>query len=210
MDKKVGIILGIFTLVIFIGGIFFVSKSPSSTNTQNKVYPDLIKETTHTKGNDSAQVTLVEFGDYQCPACLTAHPYVLDILKEYPDSVRFAYHHFPLTKHENAVSASEAAEAAAAQNKFWEMHDILYQRQDEWANLSNPQEKYISYAQELGLDTAKFSLELKDRVYKDKVQQDSNDGIKAEVNATPTFYINGVKFTGNFPGLKEAVTNQFK
>ena len=151
-----------------------------------------IKADDRVKGNPEAQLSLIEYSDFQCPACRSYFPMVKQLLEESGDSVRFAYRHFPLTQiHRNAKMAAQAAEAAGMQGKFWEMHDMLFERQPEWAELSNPVGSFESYAGALGLDTNKWSEDLNSTEVKDKVENDYASGITAGVRGTPTFYVNG-------------------
>lgn len=146
------------------------------------------------KGPLQAKVTLVEYSDFQCPACATYYPVLKQLNKEFEDSMQFVYRYFPLkTIHKNAQVASFAAEASGRQGKFWEMHDLLFDNQKEWSDLANPQEKFLDYAKLLGLDTEKFKNDLESKEVKDKVARDYQNGLSATVNATPTFFLNGQK-----------------
>jgi protein-disulfide isomerase len=138
-----------------------------------------------------APVTLVEFGDYQCPACGAAYPIVKAALAKYAGKVNFVFRNFPLPQHQYAVVAAEAAEIAGDQGKFWEMHDALYERQDAWTTSSDPKSLFASYATELGMDASQFSASLDAGKYGDKVKRDQADGNALGVNQTPTFYVNG-------------------
>jgi len=134
-------------------------------------------------------VTLVEYGDYQCPHCYRAHPIVLAVQKQLGDKLRFVFRNFPLTElHLHAEHAAEAAEAAGAQGKFWEMHDRLFERQ-----FALEDEHLIEYARELGLDAARLERELAAHTYKPKVRDDFMSGVRSGVNGTPTFFINDVR-----------------
>lgn len=137
-------------------------------------------------------VTIVEYGDFQCPACKAFHPLIKSLHELYPENLKVTFKHFPLTAiHKNAIPAAIAAEAAGQQNKFFKFADILYEKQDEWAGLGNPQDNFLSYAREIGLDIEKFEKDQKDGEVKKKVDDDNNEGIKNGVNGTPTFFVNG-------------------
>jgi protein-disulfide isomerase len=182
----------VITLAIIIGAAFFLGGTPQQP--QEKPVADqalLLKADSHKTGANGGKVTIVEFGDYQCPACGSAHPNVKEVLDEYKDRVTFVYRHFPLPMHQHARLAAQAAEAAAAQGKFWEMHDQLFTAQNEWSESKEPLELFKGYAQKLGLDVAKFEEEIKSKKYEEKIQNDVNDGNQAGVNSTPTFFING-------------------
>ena len=147
-------------------------------------------ERDHTFGSDTAPVTLVEYGDYECPYCGRAYPIIKRIHKHLGDNLRFVFRNFPITRsHPHAQHAAEAAEAAGAQNRFWEMHDHLYEHQQ---NLDD--DNLMQYASVLGMDTARFGDELARHVYADHVREDFMSGIRSGVNGTPTFYINGIRY----------------
>jgi protein-disulfide isomerase len=146
----------------------------------------------------SAKVTVVEFGDYQCPACGLAADAFERIRTDYaanPD-VDVQFLHFPLPSHQHAVIAAEAAEAARAQGKFWEMHNMLYERQSEWSGQADPLGQFTVYANQLDLDVAQFKIDIQTQKYVSLVEQDYNQGQVLEVNATPTFFINDKKVVG--------------
>jgi protein-disulfide isomerase len=146
------------------------------------------------QGPADAPVTLLEYGDYQCPYCGAAHPIVKALQRQVGDSLRFAFRHFPLTTiHDYAEGAAEAAEAAGAQGKFWQMHDTLFENQP-----ALDFESLVGYAQELGLDVRRFTMELENGVYAPRVREDFISGIRSGVNGTPTFFINGRRHEGSF------------
>jgi protein-disulfide isomerase/rhodanese-related sulfurtransferase/uncharacterized membrane protein len=152
----------------------------------------IIRPDSHSTGPQDAPVTVVEFGDFQCPSCVMAETTNAQIRKRYPKQVRFYFREYPLAKlHEFAEKAAEAAECAADQNKFWPMHDRMYAASGELAVV---QLKY--YAQDIGLDTAKFNACLDGGEKAALIQGDIADGKAAHINATPTFYINGQEHIG--------------
>lgn len=145
---------------------------------------------------DQVVITVTEFSDFQCPACKAAAPIKDQLISLYPDNVEFIYRHFPLTSiHPNAPLAAQAAEAAAGFGKFWEMHDMLFERQLDWTDMSNAQarEAFISYAEELEIPNQDFTEALDSDTVKTAVQSDINDGNALQVNSTPTFYVNTQK-----------------
>ena len=201
-EAKVLSIIGVITAAILFAAIFFLSSGTNPNNSQSiTVDPKiLVKENSHklTSASESAKVVLVEFGDYQCPACGAAHPVLKKIMEEYQNKITFVFRNFPLPQHKNAKVAAQTAEAAGAQGKFWEMHDMLYESQDKWSESTNPMEHFLSYAKQLGLDTEKLKSEVESNKYSDVINQDLSDGNSASVNSTPTFYINNVKHNGSF------------
>jgi protein-disulfide isomerase len=144
------------------------------------------------RGDRNAKTTLVEFSDFQCPACASYEPMVRRLLLETGGGMRLVYKHFPLTSiHRNAFLAAQAAEAAGLQGKFWEMHDILFEKQGEWAESNKAEDVFVKFAADLKLDVEKFRQDLASPYIKDKIQKNQEEGIKLGVNATPTFAING-------------------
>jgi protein-disulfide isomerase len=134
-------------------------------------------------------VSLVEYGDYQCPFCGNTHPIIKQLQKHYGDQLRFVFRNFPQVRvHAYAQRAAEAAEAAGSQGKFWEMHDYLYEHQE-----ALDVENLARAAEVLGLDEVKFNREVAERVYADRVQRDVQSGTASEVGGTPTIFINGVR-----------------
>ncbi len=209
-ETKVFIGIGIATLLIVIGGAFIMGK-PSTPDTPETPADQklLTKDDSYKIATDSAKVTLVEFGDFQCPACGSAHPIVSQLLKEYKEDITFVFRHFPLPIHKNAVTAAMAAEAAGEQGKFFEMHDMLFENQKEWSDNNDPLFIFENYAKTLDLDVEKFSSDIKSKKYKDKIQQDQNDGGVLGVNSTPTFFINGMIQKGALPyeSFKQVIEN---
>jgi protein-disulfide isomerase len=145
----------------------------------------------HFRGPENAQVTLVEFGDYQCPSCGAYHPYIKEILSRYPDKLRLEFHHFPLAQHRNAVLAAMSAEAAGEQNHFWEMHDALYEHQREWSEDPNAETYMIALAGQIGLDVNKFMQSIRSPATQDRILQDVVRSNKLQLDETPSFLIDG-------------------
>ena len=151
-------------------------------------------ERDHTIGPETAPVTLVEYGDYECPFCGAAHGVAKQLVQEFGDDLRFVFRHFPLTQiHPHAALAAEAAEAAGAQGGFWGMHDLLFENQDRLS----PQDILV-YARMLGLDLDRFMSDLRDHVHAPKVREDFMSGVRSGVNGTPTFFVNGVRHNGGW------------
>jgi len=150
-------------------------------------------ESDHIKGGAGATATLVEYSDFQCPACAAWEPVLQQVLSEYGDRVRFVYRHFPLPQHQNAGPAAYASEAAALQGKFWEMHDAIFDRQRDWAENTEARAMFSDMARSLGLDMGKFESDVDSDAVKERVSNDASTGRVASVNATPTFFVNGNK-----------------
>lgn len=146
----------------------------------------------HMLGPSSAPVTLVEYGDFECPHCGRAYPIVKELRRHLGDRLRVIFRHFPLREvHPHAEHAAQAAEAAAAQGTFWQMHDMLFEHQDALDDAD-----LREYARRLGLDTRRFTDELTTGVYRDRVQDDVRGGIQSGVHGTPTFFVNGLRHDG--------------
>jgi len=151
-----------------------------------------IKGGGHIRGPENAPLTLVEFGDYQCPSCGAYHPLVKEILNRYPTQLRLEFHHFPLvTVHPNSMLASQAVEAAGEQGRYWEMHDAIFDHQREWADNPNAEPVFIALASGFGLDINKFMQSLRSPEIQERILKDVERGQNAKVEAVPTFFING-------------------
>lgn len=202
MSKWFWIILGLaVVLLIGVFALFNNSDQSSSVIVENT---DQIVEDDHTKGPASAPVTLIEYADFQCPACKAAFPLVQQLQRDYPNDLQLVFRHFPLTSiHPNAFAAARAAEAAGAQGKFFEMHDLLYENQDEWSSSPTANNLFKDYAAELGLDTEKFNDDFGSGNITDRINRDVKIGQNFEVSATPTFYLNGEKVESNLRSYEE-------
>lgn len=156
--------------------------------------PNTVEEIDHTKGTAGASVTLIEYGDFQCPACGFIAPMISEANENFGDKVQFVYRHFPLTQiHPNALPAAYASEAAANQGKFWEMHDLLYERRTAWQGESDTETIFAGYAEGLGLDLEQFKTDMRSNEVKDRVRRDVAIATKLRLNSTPTIMINGQK-----------------
>jgi protein-disulfide isomerase len=153
-----------------------------------------VSERDHIKGAFDAPVVLVEYGDFECPHCGRAYPIVKAAQRALGDDLAVVYRHFPLAEaHPHARLAAEASEAAGAQRKFWAMHDMLFEHQD-----ALEAEDLLVYADALGLDRVRVAGELEAGAYAEKVRRDFRGGVRSGVNGTPTFFINGTRFDGNW------------
>jgi protein-disulfide isomerase len=149
-----------------------------------------------TLGSSSAPVTLVEYGDFQCPSCGAFYPVVKQLLAaEGPSRVYFVFRNFPLPQHANAVIAAEAAGAAGLQGQFWAMHDLLYANQNDWVNLADPTSVFEGYAAQIGINTAQFLSDLKSPTVYNRVMSDLKQAQQNGLDYTPTFFINWVRIT---------------
>jgi protein-disulfide isomerase len=160
-----------------------------------------VSERDHARGDPAAPVTLVEYGDFECPYCRALEPILGELRERLGDRMRHVFRHFPQTSsHPYAFRAAQAAEAAGAQGKFWEMHDLLY------ANQQALEDEHLeTYAADLGLDAARFARELREEVHAERVREDVRSGLASGASGTPTLYLDGARFDTTV-GLQELLT----
>jgi len=206
--------VGFWTLIVVIiaGSVYLLSKNDNTNNTP-LVIPEIntVTEIDHVKGDKNAKLTLVEYSDFQCPACARYFSAVDQVGKDLGQQVKIVYRNFPLTQiHKNANMAARAAESAGLQGKFWEMHDMLFNKQTEWSNEGDVKKVFIEYANTLGLDGVKFENDLESDAVKNKIDGDIASAVRAGVNSTPTFYLDGVKISPapTFAGFNEIIQNE--
>lgn len=195
-DNKFLIGIGAITIAIIIAGVFFLGKGTNKDKGQLESVDTLTlsQNAQHAKGKYDSAVKIVEFADLQCPACKQAQPIVEKLLEDNQDKIYFVFRHYPLSVHKNAKLAAQAAESAGNQNKFFEMVHIQYLKQADWQNKSNPREEFRKYAQELGLDLERFNKDMEE--IKKPIEDDFALGNRVGVDSTPTFFINGQKYSG--------------
>jgi protein-disulfide isomerase len=187
MDKRFWGVLGVIAVIV-VGAIIIQGNHKSGSSSGGNAQP-----TNHVEGNGSTGVKLVEYGDYECPVCEAYYPIVKQTQAQFNDQIYFQFRNLPLSQiHPNAFAGARAAEAAAIQGKFWQMHDALYDNQQTWANSSDPSPFFKQYAQQLGLNITKFESDLSS----DHVNNVINADLAAFKNtgkeqATPTFFIDG-------------------
>jgi len=155
---------------------------------------DVVHPLDHVKGNPEAKVVIIEYSDFQCPACRSYYPITKQLMAEFGDQIAFVYRHFPLTSiHMNSEFAARAAEAAGKQGKFWEMHDLLFEKQDEWSKTTNVEPIFENYATLLGISIEQFKTDWKSKEVKDFVKAQRAHALKSGLQGTPTFFVNGEK-----------------
>ncbi len=197
-DAKILTAIGVLTIAIVLIAAFTIGNKPTQqqktlADTEKKI---LLNNHTHLIKSPNAKVTIVEFGDFQCPACGAAYSQVKRIKDDYKGKINFAFREFPLNVHPNAYTAALATEAAGSQGKFWEMHDKLYENQNEWSEKKDPLDTFAKYAKDIGINIDKFKSDIKNKTYDKWIQTDINDGNRLGISATPTFYINGEEHAG--------------
>lgn len=185
-------------IVLVIGAVFLLSK-PEFGYEQQKLIP----AGTATIGNINAKVVLVEFSDFQCPACRAYQPTVDLINQKYGDRLLFAYRHFPLPQHQYSRLGAEAFEAAGEQGKYWEMYDYLFTNQDSLA-----QDFILNAGAKVGIDQNKYQERVKANKFADKIQKDWEDGQSLGINGTPTFFLNGKKISLKSPDDLQKLVEQ--
>lgn len=186
MLKKHFVKILIAIVILLIGGSFYYSNSVSKSANEG------VEIKQHIKGNPDARVTLVEYSDFQCPACGQFYPVVKELMEEHGDQVRFEYRHFPLINiHPHAVPAAIASEAASQQGKFFEMHDKLFEGQTVWSKSTNPGAYFVQYAEEIGLDLDLFNKQLNSSLIADTIDASFESARASGYTGTPTFELNG-------------------
>ena len=186
----------ILAVAVAAGAAVFLSRGsdkPAETTASSTapLHAD-IKGGGHFRGPENAQVTLVEFGDFQCPSCGAYAPFVKEILNRYPQQVRLEFHHFPLISiHSNSMAAAKAAEAAGEQGHYWEMHDLLFEYQFQWSERPDPKPIFASLASRIGINGNILVQTMDSPQLQERILKDVERGQNAKIEAVPTFFING-------------------
>ena len=178
-------------------GIFFAAKHKTST-TNGGSNSSNAQPTNHVEGENKAGVTLVEYGDFQCPACKAYYPIVEQVVEKHKTDIQFQFRHFPLVQiHQHAFEGARAAEAAGKPGTFFEMYRMLYDNQSAWSTLSDPQATFIGYARQLNLNTQQFQTDYSSTAVNDIINADYQEAIKLGAKSTPTFVLNGKRIENN-------------
>lgn len=191
--KKIGIWVGVAAVL---GGMVWALAhygASGGSSLGGGTLEDPVSNLDHTKGNSLAQVTLVEYSDFECPACGAYYPVIKSLAAKYGDRVLFVYRHYPLSIHRNSNLAARASEAADKQGKFWAMHDRLFDEQAKWSKSDDVKGAFIGYAESLGLNREQFINDLDSAEAANRVNRDLTSGEKSRVQGTPTFYLNNQK-----------------
>lgn len=180
-------------IVVVLGAAFYFTRNKTDNGTNGSAQP-----TNHIRYTGSTGVTLLEYGDFQCPACGAYYPIIKQLESSYSDKVTFQFRNFPLSQlHPNAFAAHRAAEAAAKQGRFFEMHDKLYEGQQSWSTVSNPNIVFEDYATQLGLNIEQFRKDSASSEVNDIINADMKAGHAIGANSTPTFVLDGKKLDQN-------------
>ena len=200
MKINIRLILTGVLLVLFLAGtIFLIKKNRPVPALPPQSVPGALSPATalKVKGPATAPVVIVEYSDFECPSCRTAQGVLHEILLEYPGKVQIQFRHFPLTAHKWSLYAHQAAECMSLQGKFWQYHDLLYARQQDWATSTVPPVEILArYAMETGANMDLFGACLTDVAVKGEVSGEKEEGNQRQVNATPTFFIGQERFVG--------------
>jgi protein-disulfide isomerase len=211
-NNLIGKVIVVITVLVVVGAIFWGIRTQDSGS--KNVNVEVTDEDTYL-GNKDAKVTLVEYSDFQCPACRAFEDIVKQLKESYSgEDLKIVYRHFPLRSiHPNADLAAQAAEAAGEEGKFWEMKDILFKNQAEWSKEKDPKGLFGAYAKSIGLDVAEFDEDLlPEDDSKERVEKDYQSGVALGVNSTPTFILNGVvlKNPQNLDEFKKLIDAELK
>jgi len=180
-------------LLVAVGVWGVITLSPDTRNDDEVIAGFLsvpIDAADHVKGNTESPVVLIEYGDFQCPACGAYYPLLKQLEIDFGQEIQMVYRHFPLPIHRNAQVAARAAEAAGLQGKFWEMHDILFVEQADWSDEDDPKGKFVTYAESLGLLIEQFENDIDSDAVKDRVDRDNQAALKDQLRGTPSFFLN--------------------
>lgn len=210
--KVLGIIF-LVTVGLLLGFVFLLSKSSNSSQNIGSEVLQIDYSKGQKIGSDSAKVRLVEFSDFQCPACRSAEPYIKQVISSYGDRVQFIYRHFPLPQHQFGKKTAYLAEEAGQQGKFWQMHDRIFETQGSWSKMSGSDANsfFLNLAKELGIDENKAKEIMEGNNYKAKVDEDIAEGRRLRINSTPTFFLNGKKLNlQSFADLNSIVGEELK
>jgi len=183
---------GIIALVALLIIAFIVSNQDKNIDPASFANVETFDDSAHELGNEESDIRLIEYSDFQCPACKAAEPTIKGLVETFGDQMVFEYRHFPLSSiHPNATLAAQASEAAAIQGKFWEMHNALFEHQDAWAQSFNPEKYFIEYAKEIGLNVDRFRYDLDSQEVEDRVNADAQEAQSLQLPGTPSFVYNG-------------------
>ena len=206
MSKTFWIVIAV--AVIALVGLFVATTEPSEPR-ESVEEPLEITDEDHTIGDSEARVELVKYSDFQCPSCADADPVVKDLIDEYGDDIHFIYRHFHVVQPQvTSHLASRAAVAAEKQDAFWEMHDLLFERQDQWAQDADAPNIINDYAEELGLDMEQFETDIEAADVEDRVERDLDISQQLGLFSTPTFFLNGEQVEQPFNELPQIVANE--
>lgn len=209
-NKLIRIIGTIVVLVLIIGGVYFLVRKDSQNRSNSSSSPLTeqsaaltIKDDDWIKGKKEAKVAIIEYSDYQCPACAYASLSLNEVYQTYPNDVAVVYRHFPLPSHQFALDAAIASEIAGESGKFWEMNESLFLNQEKISK-----DEILNIAESLGFNRTDFEQKINDKKYKDEVYKDQIEAEDLKLDHTPTLYINGIEYSGDID--KDSIINEIK
>lgn len=219
-EKKLFAGVAIFSVLILVVGMFFINKTSSTPTVNKELTKEIltVKNDDWVKGSTDAPITVVEYLDFECEACRVYYTITKQLSEEYKDKIRFVVRYFPLPGHKNSMTSALTAEAAGKQGKFWEMYDVLYEKQKDWGEKQLADSSLFDiYATQIGLDVNKYKSDIKSQETKDRINRDKESAISLGIQGTPTFFINGEKipnpkgyedFKSIIDGLMPQTTNK--
>ncbi len=217
MKNKTASFLTWFMLSVVMGGtilgsILIARENGNRGNFATAFLADVVVDKDWSFGKKDALAVLVEYSDFECPACAAYHPLVKKITEEFKNDLKFVYRHYPIPGHKNAIPAAIAAEAAGRQDKFWEMHDLLFTNQVEWAESPSALKKFETYAAKIGLNLIKYKQDFESNELADKVASDYDGGNRSGVSYTPSFFLNGqlIKNPQSYDEFRAIIANAIK
>ncbi|OGE82795.1 MAG: hypothetical protein A3B10_03860 [Candidatus Doudnabacteria bacterium RIFCSPLOWO2_01_FULL_44_21] len=196
VQKKIKLIATITAVLIVValagfGVVKLAQKSPTAGGPSPTL--DQINDTDHVLGNRDAKIVLIEYSDFQCPACRAYSAQVEKLHQDFPTDLVIVYRHYPLSQHKNAIPAAQASEAGGVQGKFWAMAKLIFDDQPTWSGMSTPIPKFVEYAGQLGLNLPAFESDLYSASLASKINNDKTSGDQVSLTGTPSFYLNGQK-----------------
>lgn len=181
----------VIIIILIIWGLIAASNKAQRNPGNDYGTPAPISELDHVLGPENSPVTIIEYSDFQCPACQAYFHVVERLIASSTVPIRFVYRHFPLAQHPNAIPASLSSEAAAVQGKFWEMYRLIFDNSTDWTELADPKPVFIGYASQIGLDIDQFKTDMASSGLKQKITDNLKEGTSIGVAGTPTFFVNG-------------------
>lgn len=205
-------VLGLILVLVVAGAAWWASRGAVAPTTSTGALAAPVTADDWRKGAASSTVTIVEYSDFECPACATYYPLLNQLVSDFPEQVAVVYRHFPLSYHQSGQLSARFAEAAGRQGKFWEMHNLLFDNQTTWTKNSAAANEALfkTYAKQIGLDLVRLEADLVDAGLAAAVEADYQSGERSGVNATPSLFLNGqkIKNPGNYEALKQLVENE--
>ncbi|MDI6717948.1 MAG: thioredoxin domain-containing protein [Patescibacteria group bacterium] len=210
-EKKYSILIWSVIILGIVGIVFGIIAVVKNENLQTSgVLLDPVAADDYYKGPENAKITLVEYSDFQCPACATFASMLKKLQADFPNDLKIVYRHFPLPNHKWAMAAAEAAEAAEEQGKFWEMNYAIFDNQAMWSNSDDTVSEFLSLAQLFKLDIAQFKVDAGSDKVRQKIEKNLTSGQRNKINATPTFFLNGnqIKNPNNYEDFKKLIERE--